>query len=119
MFMIFSALMARLEAKLGPSSETLRVIRQEMERDYYNADPRLVDPLLARCEHPSCFSHALGTWCHRVTSSDIYLRIAKSHIVVMVLQGHGEFNSSACPPRPCAERALSDVCYDCGRNKNA
>ncbi|CAM9871951.1 unnamed protein product [Ectocarpus sp. 4 AP-2014] len=43
-----SALMARLEAKLGPSSETLRVIRQEMERDYYNADPRLVDPLLAR-----------------------------------------------------------------------
>ncbi|CAM9582156.1 unnamed protein product [Ectocarpus fasciculatus] len=48
MFVIFSALMARLEAKLGPSSETLRVIRQEMERDYYNADPRLVDPLLAR-----------------------------------------------------------------------
>lgn len=61
MLVMFSALMARLEAKLGPSSETLRVIRQEMERDYYNADPRLVDPLLARCEHPSCFSHALGT----------------------------------------------------------
>lgn len=42
--------MARLEAKLGPSSETLNVIRQEMERDYYSADPRLVDPLLTRCE---------------------------------------------------------------------
>ena len=45
-----SALMAKLEAKLGRSSETLDVIRQEMERDYYSADPRLVDPLLTRYE---------------------------------------------------------------------
>lgn len=44
----FRTLMARLEAKLGPSSETLRVIRQEMERDYYSAETMLVDPLLAR-----------------------------------------------------------------------
>lgn len=43
-----SALMARLEAKLGPSSEALDVIRQEMARDYYSAAPRLVDPLLTR-----------------------------------------------------------------------
>ena len=42
--------MAKLEAKLGRSSETLDVIRQEMERDYYSADPRLVDPLLTRYE---------------------------------------------------------------------
>lgn len=40
--------MSRLEAKLGPSSETLRTIHREMERDYYSADPRLVDPLLSR-----------------------------------------------------------------------
>lgn len=40
--------MARLEEKLGPSSEILRIIHLEMERDYYNADTKLVDPLLAR-----------------------------------------------------------------------
>ncbi|CAM9376024.1 unnamed protein product [Scytosiphon promiscuus] len=43
-----SALIAKLEAKLGPSSETLSIIRQEMERDYYSAKPMLVDPLLTR-----------------------------------------------------------------------
>ena len=42
--------MRRLEAKLGTSSETLDIIRQEMERDYYSAELRLVDPLLTRCE---------------------------------------------------------------------
>ena len=40
--------MARLEEKLGPSSETLHIIHSEMERDYYDAETRLVDPLLAR-----------------------------------------------------------------------
>lgn len=40
--------MVGLEAKLGPSSEALRIIHREMEKDYYNADSRLVDPLLAR-----------------------------------------------------------------------
>ncbi len=48
-----SALMGRLEAKLGASSETLDIIRQEMERDYYSAEMRLVDPLLTRCERAS------------------------------------------------------------------
>lgn len=43
------ALMTRLEEQLGPASETIRTIHSEMERDYYSADPRLVDPLLARC----------------------------------------------------------------------
>lgn len=40
--------MSRLEARLGPSSEALRTIHREMEKDYYSADPKLVDPLLAR-----------------------------------------------------------------------
>lgn len=40
------------------------------------------------------------------------------HSNVMVLQGHGEFNSSACSRSPCAEKALSEVCYDCVRNRN-
>lgn len=57
-FAPFSALIARLEAKLGPSSETLRVIRQEMERDYYSAKPMLVDPLLTRCELTRLYVHA-------------------------------------------------------------
>lgn len=43
--------MARLEAKLGSSSETLRTIHEEMERDYYGAETKLVDPLLARLEN--------------------------------------------------------------------
>ena len=41
--------MSRMEARLGASSETLRTIHREMERDYYSADPKLVDPLLVRC----------------------------------------------------------------------
>lgn len=45
---VCSALMLGLEAKLGPSSEALSTIQREMEKDYYNADSRLVDPLLAR-----------------------------------------------------------------------
>lgn len=40
--------MSRLEARLGPSSEALQTIHREMEKDYYSADPKLVDPLLAR-----------------------------------------------------------------------
>lgn len=43
--------MSRLEARLGPSSEALRTIHREMEKDYYSADPKLVDPLLARYEY--------------------------------------------------------------------
>ena len=38
-----------MEDKLGASSDTLRTIHREMERDYYSADPKLVDPLLVRC----------------------------------------------------------------------
>eukprot|EP00904_Undaria_pinnatifida_P013447 jgi/Undpi1/9232/HiC_scaffold_26.g11690.m1 len=41
-------LMTRMEDKLGASSDTLRTIHREMERDYYSADPKLVDPLLVR-----------------------------------------------------------------------
>lgn len=40
--------MSGLEAKLGPSSEVLQIIHREMERDYYEAESKLVDPLLAR-----------------------------------------------------------------------
>ncbi|CAM9195657.1 unnamed protein product [Choristocarpus tenellus] len=41
-------LMARLAERLGRTSEVFQAICREVEKDYYNADPRLVDPLLAR-----------------------------------------------------------------------
>lgn len=73
--------MLRLEAKLGASSETLRIIHREMERDYYNAETRLVDPLLSRCgESPSRESWELAA-AKKLLSSDVCDRSCHSVVI--------------------------------------
>lgn len=62
--------MARLEAKLGSSSETLRTIHEEMERDYYGAETRLVDPLLARSANMDLSRLFPIDLCSCITPSD-------------------------------------------------